>query len=222
MSCIHLQNVEVLNHSSAFSDPYIFKITFECISDLQEDIEWKLIYVGSAEDEKYDQELDNCLVGPVPIGVNSFEFEAEAPSPSKLPAEDLLGVTVILLTGSYRDQEFIRVGYYVNNEYETEELKENPPEKVDLAKVRREVLVTKPRVTRFNIKWDSTSAPAATTASIPGESSTDAHDVAEETTLTAPPATSQDASEIRQEKESINTASISTDSGSAFKPVSVS
>lgn len=86
-------------------------------------------------------------------GVNSFEFEAEAPSPAKLPAEDLLGVTVILLTGSYRDQEFIRVGYYVNNEYEDEELRENPPEKVDLTKVRREVLVTKPRVTRFNIKW---------------------------------------------------------------------
>lgn len=62
-------------------------------------------------------------------------------------------MTVILLTGSYRDQEFIRVGYYVNNEYEDEELRENPPEKVDLTKVRREVLVTKPRVTRFNIKW---------------------------------------------------------------------
>jgi histone chaperone ASF1 len=86
-------------------------------------------------------------------GVNSFEFEAAAPSPSKIPAEDLLGVTVILLTGSYKDQEFIRVGYYVNNEYESQELKENPPEKVDLTKVRREVLVSKPRVTRFNIKW---------------------------------------------------------------------
>lgn len=55
-----------------FVDPYIFKITFECISELQEDIEWKLIYVGSAEDEKYDQELDNCLVGPVPIGESPY------------------------------------------------------------------------------------------------------------------------------------------------------
>ena len=27
-------------------------------------------------------------------------------------------------------QEFIRVGYYVNNEYMEEELRENPPEKV--------------------------------------------------------------------------------------------
>lgn len=40
-----------------------------------QDIEWKLIYVGSAESESYDQELDTCMVGPVPVGVNSFEFE---------------------------------------------------------------------------------------------------------------------------------------------------
>lgn len=173
-----------LSCSPCSTDPYIFKITFECISELQEDIEWKLIYVGSAEDEKYDQELDNCLVGPVPVGellplrskttyslamklissgrssvlrtysgVNSFEFEAASPSPSKIPAQDLLGVTVILLTGSYKDQEFIRVGYYVNNEYQDLEMRENPPEKVDLTLVKREVLVSKPRVTRFNIKW---------------------------------------------------------------------
>ena len=82
----------------SYADPYIFKVTFECISPLEDDIEWKLIYVGSAESEKYDQELDSCRVGPVPVGVNSFEFEAEAPSPEKIPASDLLGVTVILLT----------------------------------------------------------------------------------------------------------------------------
>lgn len=58
------------------SDPYIFKITFECISELAEDIEWKLIYVGSAEDEKYDQELDNCLVGPVPVGEYKVNLES--------------------------------------------------------------------------------------------------------------------------------------------------
>ncbi|SPO45928.1 Histone chaperone ASF1 [Moesziomyces antarcticus] len=159
MSIVHLQSVEILNAEARFEDAYIFKITFECISPLQDDIEWRLVYVGSAGDEKYDQELDNCMVGPVPVGVNSFEFEAAAPSPSKIPPEDLLGVTVILLTASYRDQEFIRVGYYVNNAYESEELRENPPEVVDLTKVRRSVLVAKPRVTRFNIKWDD--APTA-------------------------------------------------------------
>lgn len=153
MSVVHLQNVEILNPNALFTDPYVFKVTFESIAPLEDDLEWRLIYVGSAQSKDYDQELDNCLVGPVPVGVNSFEFEAAAPDSAKIPAEDLLGVTVILLTGSYNENEFIRVGYYVHNDYEDPELRETPPEKVDLSKVRREVLVEKPRVTRFNIKW---------------------------------------------------------------------
>ena len=39
----------------------------------------------------------------------------------------MLGVTVVLLTCSYRDNEFVRIGYYVNNEYNDPELSENPP-----------------------------------------------------------------------------------------------
>ncbi len=39
------------------------------------ELEWKLVYVGSAEDEKYDQELDSVLVGPVSIGRNKFVFQ---------------------------------------------------------------------------------------------------------------------------------------------------
>ena len=61
--------------------------------------------------------------------------QANSPDSSKLPAQDVVGVTVILLTCSYKDQEFIRVGYYVNNEYTDQELIENPPEKPQFDKV---------------------------------------------------------------------------------------
>jgi histone chaperone ASF1 len=47
----------------------------------------------------------------------------------------------------------VRVGYYVNNEYDSEELNADPPAKPILEKVRRNVLAEKPRVTRFAIKW---------------------------------------------------------------------
>lgn len=80
-------------------------------------MEWKIIYVGSAEDKQYDQVLDCIMVGPVPVGVNKFVFQADAPNTSLIPRNDLDGVTVALLTCSYRDCEFVRVGYYVNNEY---------------------------------------------------------------------------------------------------------
>lgn len=79
------------------------------------------MYVGSAEDEKYDQELDSVLVGPVVVGKNKFVFQAPAPDPALIPAKDLMEVTVLLLTCSYKDKEFIRIGYYVNNEYPASE-----------------------------------------------------------------------------------------------------
>jgi histone chaperone ASF1 len=93
------------------------------------------------------------LVGPVPVGVNKFIFEADAPDFQRLPASDILGVTVILLTCSYATREFVRVGYYVNNEYDSPELNETPPAKPIIEKVKRNVLAEKPRVTRFAIKW---------------------------------------------------------------------
>jgi hypothetical protein len=60
---------------------------------------------------------------------------------------------VILLTCSYDGREFVRVGYYVNNEYTDETLAENPPSKPVIDKIRRNILAEKPRVTRFAIKW---------------------------------------------------------------------
>src|SRR3569833_2438061 len=61
--------------------------------------------------DQYDQELDSLLVGPIPVGINKFVFEADAPNTKRIPDAELLGVTVILLTCSYDDREFIRVGY---------------------------------------------------------------------------------------------------------------
>lgn len=122
------------------------------------DLEWRLIYVSSPGDDSLDQELDDCLVGPVPMGVNSFEFQGSAPLPSKIPPEDVLGVAALILTGSYKDQEFVRVGYYQNTEYDNEEMKESPPSTIHFDKLVRDIN-TKPRVTRFQIKWCVLSLP---------------------------------------------------------------
>lgn len=42
-------------------------------------MEWKIIYVGSAEDEKYDQTLDSVLVGPMVPGQFRFVFQVKRP-----------------------------------------------------------------------------------------------------------------------------------------------
>lgn len=102
---------------------------------------------------EHDQELDSLLVGPIPIGVNKFIFEADPPNLSRLPPSEIIGVTVILLTCSYDGREFVRVGYYVNNEYDSEELNNDPPTKPIVERIKRNILAEKPRVTRFAIKW---------------------------------------------------------------------
>ncbi|KAL7951382.1 histone deposition protein Asf1 [Trichoderma barbatum] len=160
MSVVSLLGVKVVNNPAKFTDKYEFEITFECLEPLEKDLEWKLTYVGSATSDQYDQELDSLLVGPIPVGVNKFLFEAEAPNTTRIPDADILGVTVVLLTCAYDGREFVRVGYYVNNEYDSEELNAEPPTKPIIERVRRNVLAEKPRVTRFAIKWDSeASAP---------------------------------------------------------------
>jgi histone chaperone ASF1 len=108
--------------------------------------------VSSPDNEDLDQELDDCLVGPIPAGVNAFEFEAIPPDPARIPADDVLGVAALILTGSYKEQEFVRVGYYQNTEYDDESLKESPPARPVFERLVRDIS-RKPRVTRFQIKW---------------------------------------------------------------------
>ncbi|KAJ4484161.1 histone chaperone [Lentinula edodes] len=154
MSIVTIRNVEFLNNPARFIDPYRFRVTFECLSPLPDDLEWKLIYVSCPENAALDQEIDSCLVGPVPPGVNSFEFQSPAPDHKLIPEQDLLGVAALILTGSYAEQEFVRVGYYQNTEYEggEEERLTMEGKKVAVERLVRDI-TKKPRVTRFQIKW---------------------------------------------------------------------
>merc|ERR1712008_641364 len=155
MAKVHVCNVLVLDNPAQFMSKLEFEITFECIEDLPEDLEWKIIYVGSAESEEYDQILDTVYVGPVPEGRHKFVFTADPPNPAKIPVSDVVGVTVILITCAYRGQEFIRVGYYVSNEYSDPEMQETPPETPLFDKLTRNILASNPRVTKFKINWEN-------------------------------------------------------------------
>lgn len=78
-----------------------------------------------------------------------FAFPADAPHAGLIPDAGAVRVAAVLITGTYRGQEFIRVGYCVNNEYT-----ENPSVKPDFSKHQRNILASNPRVTRFHINWE--------------------------------------------------------------------
>lgn len=90
--------------------------------------------------------------GPLTAATNAQKVEP--PDWQRIPEEDLVGVTAIMLTVSYKDREFIRVGYFVSNEYPDPEMRENPPPQPKVELLHRNILSDKPRVTRWQIEWD--------------------------------------------------------------------
>jgi histone chaperone ASF1 len=164
MAAISVTNIKVLDNPAKFFDPFKFEITFECLQELPNDIEWKVTYVGRAEDTKFDQVLDTVLIGPLQNGMMRFTFEVPSPDISKIPKDDIIGITAVILSCSYLENEFFRVGYYVNNSYEDPELMENPPAVPDLTQIQRQILSDKPRITRFQINWEQEAAVASTTS----------------------------------------------------------
>ena len=156
MASTNILNIIPKNITSKFTDPFSFEVIFEVLSELKKEIEWKMIYIGSAEDKKYDQILETIEIdGPFKLGSMKFEFIGEAPDIKQIPESEILGVTAVILCCSYNNQEFFRCGYYLNNVYDNEEMNLNPPEKVDQSRIIRSLLADKPRITRFDIEWDS-------------------------------------------------------------------
>ncbi|KIH46792.1 Anti-silencing protein, ASF1-like protein [Ancylostoma duodenale] len=153
-SRVNVCSVNILDNPSTFTAQFKLEITFEVFEYLPNDLEWELVYVGSAKSSSYDQVLDSALVGPVPEGRHKFVFAVDAPDPAKIPVQDLVGVTVLLLRCKYNGQEFINLGWFVSNDYEDPELKENPPAKPIIEKLTRTVQTDDLRVTSFPIKWD--------------------------------------------------------------------
>eukprot|EP01031_Cornospumella_fuschlensis_P037848 gene37848-45976_t len=158
MALVNVLNMTVLDNPSVFSNPFQFEITFECLQDLSDDLEWKVVYVGSAEDSSCDQVLEEVMVGPVTQGLHKFVLQTNPPSPAQIKNDDLIGVTVVLVTCSYLDQPFVQIGYYVNNEYEEPFEPDNYPNPVDIRKLRRVILADQPRVTRYPINWTGQSS----------------------------------------------------------------
>lgn len=59
MAFVNITNVIVDNNPAPFLSQLKFHITFECLRELSDLIEWRLIYIGSAKDQCYDQLIDS-------------------------------------------------------------------------------------------------------------------------------------------------------------------
>ena len=149
MSQVNVINVVAHNAKAPFLTPLSFEIFFEALQPLRHALTWRIVYIGQASDSNCDQMLEEAEMEEIQPGQMKFVFEGSPPDTSKIQESEIVGVTGILVTCSYNNQEFFRVGYYVNNYYEEQELIENPPDRPLLDRLIRHILVEKPRVTKF-------------------------------------------------------------------------
>ena len=64
---------------------------------------WRIVYIGQASNPAYDVVLQEAEMGCEQAGQMRFVLEADAPNPQQLPEQDIVGVTAVLLTCSYKD-----------------------------------------------------------------------------------------------------------------------
>uniref|UniRef100_A0A915DFL2 MULE transposase domain-containing protein n=1 Tax=Ditylenchus dipsaci TaxID=166011 RepID=A0A915DFL2_9BILA len=156
-SRLNIVNVSVLENPLKLDQPFKVEITFEAFEDIKEEVEWELLFVASDGKEEHDQILDSILIGPIREGRHKFVFDAPPPDVTKLSAEDMTDVTVLLLKCKYRDQLFVKIGWFITHGYNKEtdpELADEPPAQPVVEKLQRSVLTGDIRVTYYAIKWD--------------------------------------------------------------------
>lgn len=81
--------------------------------------------------------------------MNRFVLRADPPKKNDDISPEDFSYTVIMLEAFYKEQEFIRIGYYVSNTI-PEDAGDNP----DPSKIIREILIEDTTVHQSQIKWD--------------------------------------------------------------------
>lgn len=87
------------------------------------------------------------------MGNHTITVEVDPPVVEKIPREDFVGVTAIMLKAFYSGQLFNKISWYCAVEYTDPELIENKPEIPVVEKLQRRVVFDEPRNVIYNIKW---------------------------------------------------------------------
>ncbi len=104
---VNVINIVLSNQPEPFVSHIKIGIHVEILRPLKSTIDWQVIYVGSAESFQHDQILGQINLPTSQTGEVNFEWTLNAPDPEKIPSrEDLLGASAIMISASYRNNEF--------------------------------------------------------------------------------------------------------------------
>ena len=184
MAAVRVTHINISPNPAGFLEPLKLEVLFEVLAPLSDVLEFTISYVASPEDDSKDIELDSLCVGPLKMGPSRIEFSVDPPAVALIPREDLLGVTVILFSCRYLEQEFLRIGYFVNTEYSSPLLNEAPPDPPLPETLTRTILSDQPRVTRIPIDWRG--LPSTTTTDSSASASASSSSSSSSTTTSFP------------------------------------
>ena len=154
MASIQLKEIELQSPNPAlYTTPFQFRLAVDVLDDLREDMEVRVVWVGSGESSSYDQKLEELLIGPLRLGTNEFVAQVPAPRWDLIPAWDILGVTLLLVSLRFRDAEFVRVGYWVQVAYINDADNVHLPQTICIERIGRNILLANPTVRTSNINW---------------------------------------------------------------------
>lgn len=117
MTYLKLKKIEVDSAVKKLVEPLVFDVQLTCTNEIKEGVEFVVLYNVDVHSDNDDQVLSEIEIAPIPKGKVGFRIEADAPKIDLIPADQLFGLTSIIIVGKYMEQQFIRIGYIVDVSY---------------------------------------------------------------------------------------------------------
>ena len=149
-----ITNILINDNPEPFKSKINLEIHYESHQNFQTPINFKVIYIGSIESSKHDQILISLEKEKMKKGEDKLFLTIDPPKKNLIPSlEDLLGMSALMISCSFKNNEFFRCSYYVRNDYMDNEeiINEN---NFDINKVFRCFYTVKPKIIVNDIDWD--------------------------------------------------------------------
>lgn len=119
-----IRETKFSNLDTSILSPLKLNIVMDSNNDFADDIEFIIQYIGDVQTDDYDQVICHEIVGPIPKGKVGFSLETQPINLELIPQKQLFGITSILIIAKYNEQQFARIGYFVNISYPGIDMKE--------------------------------------------------------------------------------------------------
>jgi len=152
---IEVLGVKVTINPIKFKDNLQLQILFELREKLSENLDVRFVYVHSPTNKECDEELKVYEIPANRIGKFKVNFLVAPPILYLEKLVDVFGITLLLIQFTYITREFMRIGYYVNNELYgpvERDSKSNLFFKMNFSE--RNILEKQPRITKFSQRFN--------------------------------------------------------------------